>query len=303
MWILHAGNGHDRARAARARSGAVGGGDTPCSRRQSVPLHRLRGNRPRDRVGRGTERTRWPTRNASSRKPIVLGPPLAWQIELADALVDGGVTVAAFVPDSRLDGIMTRLAERELARSRARARGGVHRLRSRASPRGLATGRPDAVLGYRERAERAGLVCDPVRARDSARPLDARDARGRQSGPGADGACDARRFSTRSASRSSAFDRPPTPRSSRAASSRSPTRRRRVPRFCSSPSLEVVVNAVDVADALVGADSGRALRVFARHGDLCPSEVVERRPASLFRRSDGLCARGCARCRRCRADT
>ena len=47
-------------------------------------------------------------------KPIVLAPPLAWQVELADALVDGGVTVAAFVPDSRLDGIMARLAEREL---------------------------------------------------------------------------------------------------------------------------------------------------------------------------------------------
>ena len=47
-------------------------------------------------------------------KPIVLSPPLDWQIELADALIDGGSTVAAFVPDSRLDGIMTRLGEREL---------------------------------------------------------------------------------------------------------------------------------------------------------------------------------------------
>jgi sulfopyruvate decarboxylase alpha subunit len=46
--------------------------------------------------------------------PITLAPPLAWQVALADALLDGGVTVAAFVPDSRLDGIMARLAEREL---------------------------------------------------------------------------------------------------------------------------------------------------------------------------------------------
>jgi sulfopyruvate decarboxylase alpha subunit len=54
-------------------------------------------------------------------KPIVLSSPLAWQVELADTLLDGGVTVAAFVPDSRLDGIMARLGERELpVRSLAR---------------------------------------------------------------------------------------------------------------------------------------------------------------------------------------
>jgi sulfopyruvate decarboxylase alpha subunit len=47
-------------------------------------------------------------------KPIALPPPLAWQVELADALLEGGVTVAAFVPDSRLDGVMTRLGQREL---------------------------------------------------------------------------------------------------------------------------------------------------------------------------------------------
>jgi len=54
-------------------------------------------------------------------KPIMLSAPLAWQVELADALAAGGVTVAAFVPDSRLDGIMARLGERELpVRSLAR---------------------------------------------------------------------------------------------------------------------------------------------------------------------------------------
>jgi sulfopyruvate decarboxylase alpha subunit len=47
-------------------------------------------------------------------KPIALAPPLRWQVELADALLDGGATVATFVPDSRLDGIMVRLEEREL---------------------------------------------------------------------------------------------------------------------------------------------------------------------------------------------
>ena len=47
-------------------------------------------------------------------KPMVLSPPLDWQVELADALLDGGVTVAAFVPDSRLDGIMARLGKRGL---------------------------------------------------------------------------------------------------------------------------------------------------------------------------------------------
>ena len=52
--------------------------------------------------------------NDAPGKPIRLSPPLDWQVELADALPDGGITVAAFVPDSRLDGIMTRLGEREL---------------------------------------------------------------------------------------------------------------------------------------------------------------------------------------------
>jgi sulfopyruvate decarboxylase subunit alpha len=36
----------------------------------------------------------------------------AWQQELADALVEGGVEVAAWVPDKRLDPIAARLAER-----------------------------------------------------------------------------------------------------------------------------------------------------------------------------------------------
>ena len=48
------------------------------------------------------------------RGPITLSPPSAWQIELADALIDGGVTVVALVPDSRLDGIVARLTERDL---------------------------------------------------------------------------------------------------------------------------------------------------------------------------------------------
>ena len=52
--------------------------------------------------------------NDAPGKPIRLSPPLDWQVELADGLLDGGITVAAFVPDSRLDGIMTRLGEREL---------------------------------------------------------------------------------------------------------------------------------------------------------------------------------------------
>lgn len=38
--------------------------------------------------------------------------PLPWQAELVDQLVDGGVTVAAFVPDSRLDAVLTGLGER-----------------------------------------------------------------------------------------------------------------------------------------------------------------------------------------------
>jgi sulfopyruvate decarboxylase alpha subunit len=51
---------------------------------------------------------------SAAGKPITLSPPLAWQVGLADALLDGGVTVAPFVPDSRLDGIMARFDEREL---------------------------------------------------------------------------------------------------------------------------------------------------------------------------------------------
>ncbi len=46
--------------------------------------------------------------------PVVLARPLEWQTELADALVDGGVTVAALVPDSRLDGIVSGLRARKL---------------------------------------------------------------------------------------------------------------------------------------------------------------------------------------------
>ena len=37
-----------------------------------------------------------------------------WATDAADALVDSGVDAAAFVPDSRLDGIIARLHEREL---------------------------------------------------------------------------------------------------------------------------------------------------------------------------------------------
>lgn len=37
-----------------------------------------------------------------------------WASDAADALVDGGVSAAAFVPDSRIDGIVARLYEREL---------------------------------------------------------------------------------------------------------------------------------------------------------------------------------------------
>jgi sulfopyruvate decarboxylase TPP-binding subunit len=38
----------------------------------------------------------------------------AWAADAADALVDSGVDAVAFVPDSRLDGIVARLYEREL---------------------------------------------------------------------------------------------------------------------------------------------------------------------------------------------
>ena len=48
---------------------------------------------------------------AAASRPVTLSPPLPWQIELADALVGGGATVAAVVPDSRLDGIVSRLSE------------------------------------------------------------------------------------------------------------------------------------------------------------------------------------------------
>lgn len=38
----------------------------------------------------------------------------AWAAPAADALVDAGIDAAAFVPDSRLDGIVSRLLEREM---------------------------------------------------------------------------------------------------------------------------------------------------------------------------------------------
>ncbi|MGH3273486.1 MAG: thiamine pyrophosphate-binding protein [Streptosporangiaceae bacterium] len=38
-------------------------------------------------------------------------PALDWQVTIAETLVARGVTVAAYVPDTRLDGILTRLAE------------------------------------------------------------------------------------------------------------------------------------------------------------------------------------------------
>jgi sulfopyruvate decarboxylase alpha subunit len=40
---------------------------------------------------------------------------LAWQEAVGDALVDGGVEVAAYLPDSRLDGVLDRLAGRGVA--------------------------------------------------------------------------------------------------------------------------------------------------------------------------------------------
>jgi sulfopyruvate decarboxylase alpha subunit len=46
---------------------------------------------------------------------------LDWQLTVADRLVAGGVEVATFVPDSRLDGVLARLGEHGvLARSLAR---------------------------------------------------------------------------------------------------------------------------------------------------------------------------------------
>jgi len=38
-------------------------------------------------------------------------PPLAWQVVIADTLTAHGVTVAAYVPDTRLQPILSRLAE------------------------------------------------------------------------------------------------------------------------------------------------------------------------------------------------
>ena len=57
-------------------------------------------------------------------RPVTLPPPLPWQIEFADALVAGGASVAAVVPDSRLDGIVSHagasgLTVRTLAREEA----------------------------------------------------------------------------------------------------------------------------------------------------------------------------------------
>lgn len=40
--------------------------------------------------------------------------PADWQLAIADSLVAGGVTVAAYVPDTRLQGILTRLAEHDV---------------------------------------------------------------------------------------------------------------------------------------------------------------------------------------------
>ena len=40
---------------------------------------------------------------------------LDWQVTIADTLAARGVTVAAYVPDTRLDGILTRLEERSVS--------------------------------------------------------------------------------------------------------------------------------------------------------------------------------------------
>ncbi|MFR9800903.1 hypothetical protein ACL02T_01210 [Pseudonocardia sp. RS010] len=40
---------------------------------------------------------------------------LAWAAAVGDSLVDGGVDVAAHLPDSRLQGVLARLAERGVA--------------------------------------------------------------------------------------------------------------------------------------------------------------------------------------------
>lgn len=49
----------------------------------------------------------------SSRSGIVPSR-LDWQADIARLLIDGGVTVAAYVPDSRLDGILAYLSESDL---------------------------------------------------------------------------------------------------------------------------------------------------------------------------------------------
>ena len=110
---------------------------------------------------------------------------LDWQRAIAGALADARVDTVAYIPDARLRGIVSALdgpATRILTREEeciAFASGQ------------LAVGRraavADAVLGPRQRAERARLAFDSVRADAAARALDARDARRGQPRPGADG--------------------------------------------------------------------------------------------------------------------
>lgn len=52
-----------------------------------------------------------PGQASVERDPYTPAPPTAWQRELAAVLLEGGTSVAVVVPDSRLDGILTCLAE------------------------------------------------------------------------------------------------------------------------------------------------------------------------------------------------
>ena len=105
---------------------------------------------------------------------------MSWQHDLADALVDAGVEVAAWVPDKRLAPIGERLVERGLAAADAHPRGGVLRLRGRLPRRGRDAARAAAVLGTGQLVQRARLARHPVRLRLPGGAVDARDARGAQ---------------------------------------------------------------------------------------------------------------------------
>ena len=112
-------------------------------------------------------------------------PEMTWQDDLADALVDAGVEVAAWVPDKRLAPIGERLVARGHSAADAHARGGVLRLRGRLSRGGRDAAGPAPVLGAGQLAQRARFARRAVRLRVPGRAVDARHARRAQPVPDA----------------------------------------------------------------------------------------------------------------------